>query len=146
MKLEGQDKFFRGLRALDIGKQKSVMRKILLKAAEPIRDTAEQLVPISDDAPHLVDHILAVSVNRVKDEAVGELRELQDDEFVVAIGPRRDLFYGFFQEYGTVAHGAQPFMRPAFDQSSDAVLKSLQDDIWAWLRERSSRSTSGRGL
>ena len=146
MKLEGASKFFNGLKELDLSKQQSVMRKMLLKAAEPIRETAERLVPISQDAPHLVDHILAKSVTKVQDDAVGEMRTLGDHEWAVAIGPSADLFYGFFQEYGTVAHGAQPFMRPAFDQSSDAVLKSLQDDIWAWLRERSSRSTSGRGL
>lgn len=37
---------------------------------------------------------------------------------------------GVTQEFGTVNHPPQPFARPAFDETKDAVLKRIGDELW----------------
>jgi len=44
----------------------------------------------------------------------------------VPVGPGRDAFYGLFLELGTVHQAAQPFMRPAVDESQDRVLAAAK--------------------
>lgn len=145
----GGPQFGKTLQGLVLSKQRSVKLKMLLKAGEPIKDTAEHLVAIGEEAPHLVDHILMAPVTRVADEEFGGRRKLDPDEAVVAIGPWRPGFYSFWLEFGTAPHGthpgtpAQPFMRPAWDQHRVAALKSVQEDIWAWIRNHVDR---GAGL
>jgi len=46
----------------------------------------------------------------------------------MAVGPTT--FVGVFQEFGTVVHGAQPFMRPAWDAGRDKVLKDFGVQLW----------------
>jgi len=143
--LQGLDQFAKNLRGLDLSKQKAVKVKILMAAAEPIQEEAERLVPISQDAPHLVDHILRVPLSKVDDEEFGGKRALEAEEAVVGIGPYKDGFYGWFQEFGTVNHSAQPFMRPAWDAKRDGAYRAIQEDLWAWIRKTStSGGTGGR--
>lgn len=40
-----------------------------------------------------------------------------------------DPFYGLFQEFGTAHHAAQPFMRPAFEQSKEQALIEMTDSL-----------------
>jgi HK97 gp10 family phage protein len=42
-----------------------------------------------------------------------------------------DPFYGLFIEFGTAKSKAQPFMRPAFDQSKDAALAAITSKLKA---------------
>lgn len=151
MKVEGGAEFAKAIRELSPSRERGLLNKMLLKAAEPIRSRAEELAPVEAGKPDLRDNILAkaVSDKEIADpEAMGK-RLREDTESVVAVGPAKDSFYGFFQEYGTAKHGAQPFMRPAFDEKGPQALTIFQQDIWAWLRQRSERagaSTTGRNL
>lgn len=59
----------------------------------------------------------------------GETRKLESNIIIVRedgtikIGPSKEAFYGGLQETGTKKHGAQPFMRPAFDETEDKVIE-----------------------
>ena len=66
--------------------------------------------------------------------------EFGDKSSTAAIkwGPAKGLPHGFFQEYGTVHHGAHPFMRPAFEQHRDKVLTIISATLW--------RELAGRGI
>ncbi len=66
--------------------------------------------------PDLADNIV-ISTTRVKGLPSSETA-------AVAVGPAKRSFYGFYQEFGTAFHGAQPFMRPAFDVG---VTKAIAD-------------------
>lgn len=145
--LQGLEQFAKNLRSLDLSKQRAVKVKILMEAAEPIQETAERLVPVSDEAPHLVDHILRKPLTRVDDEEFGGKRSTFEGEAVVGVGPVKSLFYGSFQEFGTVRHKAQPFMRPAWDQHKDGAYRTIQARLWDWIRSHAGGgSTSGRNL
>jgi HK97 gp10 family phage protein len=152
MKLEGGQQFAKALEALPFTKQRGVLTKMLKKAAEPVRARMEALAPREPGKPDLADNMKIQSVSKIDDGSELEARSLDDSEAAVAIGPSKDSFYGSFQEFGTAPHGKhpghppQPFARPAFDETQDEVLRSLQDDIWAHLRNTAQRSPSGRGL
>lgn len=149
LKIEGGQQLAKNLAALSLTKERAVVLKMLKEAAEPMRAEAERLVPIGDEAPHLVDHIVVSTTNQSGEDVdiMGDLKR-RDTEHVVAIGPIKELFYGLIQEYGLGVHAphAQPFMRPAFDSQHAASLKVFQEALWAQLRAASSGSTTGRGL
>lgn len=48
---------------------------------------------------------------------------------VVHVGPTEDAFHGVFQELGTAYHSAQPFLRPAFDETKDTVVREIRDKL-----------------
>ncbi len=43
------------------------------------------------------------------------------------------------QEFGTVNHPPQPFMRPAWDSTKDQVLKTIGDHLWVGLEQAQKR-------
>lgn len=144
MKLTGGPQLAKALRDLSFEKERAVVRKMLREAAEPIREEAEQLVTIGESAPHIVDHIVVSATNTIEDDSLGG-RRAEANEHAVAIGPSRDFFYGFFLEFGTIKMSAKPFLRPAFDSKVGAALKVFQESIWAFLRDKASRSSTSRG-
>jgi HK97 gp10 family phage protein len=105
----------------------AVSRKVLLAALTaggmPIRDRAAQLAPREPGKPDLADNINIAAVRRKKDQAP-----------TVAIGPSKQFFYDYFQEYGTVRHRAQPFYRPAFDSESVRSLGIIGQQLWAAIK------------
>ncbi len=152
MKIEGGQKFAKSLESLPFSKQRGVLVGMLKKAAQPVAERMKELAPVEPGKPDLKDSMVVKSVSKIDDGSELEARSLDDSEAAVAIGPSKDAFYGYFQEFGTAPHGTHPghppqaFARPAFDQTQDAVLRAIQDDIWAHLRNTAERSTGGRGL
>lgn len=140
-RIQGGAQLASALRGMALKDERSAIVALLKTAGEPIREDAERLVPVSEDAPHIVDHIVISATNELED---GE--KSSGDEHAVAIGPVRSFFYSIFLEFGTVKMRAQPFMRPAFDTRVMDALKALQEGIWSLLRKRASTSTTGRGL
>jgi HK97 gp10 family phage protein len=59
----------------------------------------------------------------------------------VAVGPTKDYFYGYFQEFGTAHHGAQPWARPGFDEGKDEALAIIGREAWAAIAAK-ARSVS----
>jgi HK97 gp10 family phage protein len=141
----GADGLMRNLNALPAAVNRRVQVAALRKGAEPIRSMAESLAPRSDTAPHLADHIIVQVPSGAKAETEGLF-----DTVAVFIGPAIRFFYGYFLEFGTAFHPAQPFMRPAFDSQSGRSLNIIRAELWAAIRKRmalgGSGSTAGRGL
>lgn len=146
LKLQGGPRLAKALRDLSFEKERAVVRKMLREAAEPIREEAEKLVPVSDEAPHIVDHIVVSATNQIDDDSLGS-RRAEDNEHAVAVGPSKDFFYGFFVEYGFGKgdRTPKPFLRPAFDGKWRESLRVFQEQIWAFLRSKAQGSMTGRG-
>jgi HK97 gp10 family phage protein len=124
MRVEGGAELAASLNSISRKMSRRVMRNALELAAEPIRQTMASLAPRDPGAPDLADHMV-VSPTRV--EGLSE----NDQTAAVAIGPERgDYFYGYFQEFGTAFHSAQPFARPAFDQGVDLALRTITRQLW----------------
>ena len=96
-----------------------ILRDALLAAAEPIRDEARALAPVSEGSGgHLA---FGIKIRLMKNTAEGRER--------VRIGVKEGLWYGVFPEYGTSRMAAQPFMRPAVDSQRGEALRILKDEL-----------------
>ena len=130
----------------------SVQRKALLTGAEPIRAAAAALAPRDSQSsgPHLADNIVIAVQTKTGLKQAGLSAAEEDmagDGPVVEIGPSlkpSDHFYGYFQEYGTVHHPAQPFMRPAFDTKAQTSLALVMSLMWTAIRKALPESFGGR--
>src|SRR5690242_19845353 len=111
MTFSGGRDLSRNLRALPDAISTKVQVKALKAGAEPIRAEAAILAPRGPDAPHIADNIV-ISVPSITGVVAEHVHE---HEAVVAVGPEKSFFYGFFWEFGWIHHVAHPFMRPAFD-------------------------------
>jgi len=135
LRFTGGAELQRNLDALSTRLSRQVQRQALTEAADPIRTTMAQLAPRAPGPPDIAANIV-----------IGPARLPQ--QVAVGVGPAKGFRYGFFQEYGTVHHRAQPFMRPAFDRhvASGATLKLILGSLWRALIGRgfgSARSGGG---
>lgn len=131
---------------------KAALRRSLLAAAEPMARRARALAP-DDPATFDMDRDLRESIEvstkahgadagkaafasalrsgASKGAAVAALRAARaGGAFAeVYMGPKRSVFHGIFQEFGTVNHAPQPFMRPAFDSDVRPFLERLRVEM-----------------
>lgn len=89
------------------------LRPALLKGAHDIADAMETLAP--EDEGDLVNSITVTGPGGTTPaySAGGGSATLADNQAAVTVGSP-DMRHGHLQEFGTVNHPAQPFMRPAF--------------------------------
>lgn len=127
MKFEGGKELAATLAGLSTRLKRSVVKEALIGAAEPMRLRMQRLAPVEPGAPDLADNII-VSGGRGGTDSEGT-----EKAQTVSIGPAKGFFYARFQEYGTVHHGAQPFMRPAFDSEAPKVIQKLAAAVWVEL-------------
>ena len=123
MTFTGGQELARNLSALPSALSFKVQQNALQKAAEPMRAEAEALAPRGPDAPHIAQHII-IGIPK------GELADVHEGQPVVAFGPAKEFFYGFFWEFGWIRHPAHPFMRPAFDEKRAEALAILARELW----------------
>lgn len=124
LRFEGGQKLAATLASLPDRVSLKVQRRALMEAAEPMRAMAQRGAPREPGAPDLADNIV-ISPLRGGTDSFGDARAAG-----VAIGPAKAFFYGFFQEWGTVHHGPQAFMRPAFDATAQKTLQLLRMALW----------------
>jgi HK97 gp10 family phage protein len=145
VKLEGFDGFERNLAQLErLATRKAVARRALKKAAEPMADLAQSLAPRGDTntlAPSIM-----VSNKLSKRQSAQHRKMFVNDraavEMFVGAGP---LSSAHTQEFGTVHHAPQPFMRPAWDRDHKALLQRLGEIMAVEIEKaitRASRRTS----
>lgn len=130
---EGGEELARTLNSLPALYTRHVILEALKEGAEPIRATAAQLAPLGE-TENLSDNMTISVTNRLGSTAGGRWQNRDESNHAVAVGPSKDEFYGLFQEYGTVHHGAQPFLRPAFDREGQTALNIIGDALWWALR------------
>ena len=94
------------------------------KALTPTRDAASNKAPEAEG--DLSDSIIIGRVSR-------RHRRHQRSEVELAVGPRGGkggINYAAQQEFGNINHGAQPFMRPAWDSTKLQVLVTFKEEMW----------------
>lgn len=103
------------------------LREVVKEAAEIPRAAMARNAPRSDEAPHLADNIVIEEVAAGRDKAE------------VAIGPTQEYFYGEILERGNAEIEAQPWARPAWEETKGETLESLKEE----LGERIDRAAKG---
>lgn len=127
MRFEGGEELAQVLSGLPRRVSTRLLREALREGGQPIQVRASSMAPRKPGAPDLADNI-----------AVADARPPAGAQVAVAIGPTRDFYYGFMQEFGTAHHGAQPFLRPAFGSQVPKVLGIIGAALW--------RELAGRGI
>lgn len=166
VKISGFRELDAALSQLPKATQKTVLRRTLIKAGEPIKERAQQLVPISTGdlrnsivvSPRIKNKVgnaefsAAIRSGLGKDAAVKAMRDARranKGSFAeMYVGPRVPLgWYGHLVEFGTRNMTAKPFMRPAWDalqmQALDIIRKTLGGEIMRAAKRisKSKRST-----
>lgn len=140
--ITGASDLAKRLEQLPAAVSRTVQVNALKDGAEIIRARASQLAPRSaGPGPHLADDIVIGTISAARLE-----RQDRGNEVVVEVGPSlkpHDHFYGYFQEYGTIHHPAQPFMRPAFDTGAPTALNRILSSLWKAIRKALPTSFSG---
>jgi len=125
MKLEGFDGFEKNLAQLEkLATRRAVARRSLIQAAKPMAEMAQGMAPVGDTntlAPSIM-----VGTKLSKRQSALHRKMFRNDraavEVFVGAGP---LSSAHTQEFGTVHHSPQPFMRPAWDRDHKDLLKRL---------------------
>ena len=104
-------------------------RRALKKAAQPMADLAQSMAPVGDT--NTLAPSITVGTKLSKRQQGMHRKMFRNDraavEMFVGAGP---LSSAHTQEFGTIHHAPQPFLRPAFDQDKDAMLERLKAEIW----------------
>ena len=124
---------------------RGVMRRSLKEAAEPMADLAQSKAP---DDPTTGGYDLKTSVTYStrlsRSERRNHARETRGDrafvEGFVGAGP---LAHPHWQEFGTVHHAPQPFLRPAFDQDAQNFISRLGRSLAVQI-ERTARRIAAK--
>lgn len=149
VKVEGLRELGQALRELGDDVAKRAIFAATLRAAAVVRNRARELAPRSAK-PHRVGRggpvvqpgnlAAGIATKRLK-----QFRQGRADYEVRWKAKRKgDPFYGLFQEFGTAHHAAQPFMRPAFDQTKEDALQAMQDTLKKRIAAAAKRAAKGR--
>ncbi len=100
------------------------LRPALVKGAQDIADAMELLAP--EDTGDLVNTITVTGPGGTTPAYAsgGGSVTLADNQAAVTVGSP-DMRHGHLQEFGTVNHEAQPFMRPAFRLKKAKVMARI---------------------
>ncbi len=146
LQIEGLRELGLAMRGLSDDVAKKVSFAAVLAGANVIKKLAISKAPRSD-APHYVKLLATdkgakagtlVQPGNLKKNIVNKRRKSQlTAEYIVTVrGKKKDGYaarYGRLQEFGTVNHPAQPFLRPAFEQGKEqaaqAIAKKLDERI-----------------
>lgn len=154
-KVEGLKELDATLGELTKATGRNVLKRVLVRAAEPIREMAARLAPDDPKTTGIDLKRSIIASAKVKNttgnaefaavmrgrgseaDAVSALRSArraakgQGSFAEIHVGPRkgRNAQVGAFQEFGTVNHPAQPFMRPAFDAQKQTALDIITRDL-----------------
>lgn len=124
--------------------RKSVARRSLKKAAEPLADLMRRLAP-DDPATQGEDLAasIAVSTKLSKRQRGSHRKMFRNDkaavEMFVGAGP---LPQAHNQEFGNIIHAPQPFARPAWEQDQNALLERLGKNLWDDVQKTIARANA----
>lgn len=133
VKVEGFKELARALEELPKSAARNTLRRVLKKAAEPVREDAQA------KAPQLTGRLKLSIVTgnqltrRQKADARKEALYFAETHVGTASG------HGIPQEFGTVNHPAQPFMRPAWDGNKGRALKIIGDELGTEIEKTARR-------
>lgn len=143
MKLEGFKELEDALDDLSKSAGRGVLRRSLMKAAEPTAELARSR--INDRTGNLSGSIKISS--KLDRSQIGEHTAMfRDDRASVELflGPSYSLGdggrHGHLVEFGTEYSAPHPFLRPAFDQDQKAMLDRLGRHLWAEFEKSLARA------
>jgi len=124
--------------------RKAVLRRSLRKAAEPMAQLASSLAPIGATGNLAESVVVGVKLDGRQAKIHRKMFRNDKQAVEIFVGPSYlkggGGRHGHLQEFGTVNHGPQPFMRPAWDQDKGALLDRLGEEIAADIEKTAARA------
>lgn len=139
--LEGFSDLDKALGEFTKATAKGVLRRVLLKAGQPMADTMKALAP---DDPGTgggdLKSSIGVSTKLSKRQARAHRKIFKNDKASAEafVGPGPDPA-AWNQEFGNVNHGPQPFARPAWDQHQRETLEMIKSELAAEIEKTAKR-------
>lgn len=133
VKVEGLRDLQDALRELPKATQRNTLNRVLLKRAEPVRDTWKGKAPRGEG--HLADSIIVGK--RLTRRQAREAKKDGKSFAEVYVGTADPA--GVQQEFGNVNHPAQPSGRPAWEETQDGVLDGIAKDLGAEIEKSRAR-------
>lgn len=143
VRFEGGAELAKALNQLPPKVSRRVLLEVLKDVAEPMRAAMAMKAPREPGAPDLADNMAVSVANRIGSVGGGKWQAAGETQAAVAVGPAKGFFYGIYQEFGTVRHGAQPFARPAFDSHAPKALTEIGRRLWVELAAKGISRTAG---
>lgn len=153
VRVEGLSEMSANLGELSKATARNVLRRVLMKAGEPMAEAMRQKAP-DDPTTEGRDLRSSIAVSpRLKNSVgkaefaqvmrmggtVAQARSAMRDARRAAagkgsfaevyVGPGKGGAHGVLQEFGTINHPPQPFMRPAWDQEKDGALEIIKREL-----------------
>lgn len=123
---------------------KSVLRRVLRKAATPIEDSAE------GNAPTLTGGLQSriVTGTRLTRRQAQMVRKEGKSDVEIHVGTADPA--GLQTEFGNVHQSAEPWLRPAWDENKDGALETIASDLGEEIDKAAKRlarkaARAGRG-
>lgn len=128
--LEGVAELTGQLNALGAEVAARELRGIVKTAIEPAEHLARQLIPVGTE-PHKTYKGRIVWPGFAQATLHVEVRfDKRQGKAVASLGVGREAFYAvIFVELGTSKKGAQPWLRPAFEQSKSPMLQHIAGEL-----------------
>lgn len=132
VKVDGLRELGEAMSALGKEVAQKIAASMTSAAAGVIRKDAIARAPEHDE-PHTVDGVLVqpgnLKKNIVRKKVSKSKTRLTSEHLVTVRGKRKDGYaarYGRLQEFGTVHHAPQPFLRPAFDANKMKAIDAMK--------------------
>lgn len=132
VRVEGLRQLGEAMRALGRETATKIAGAMTNAAAQVIKKDAIQRAP-EHDVPHEVDGVLVQPGNLKKNIVAKKVSKnrtpLSSAHIVTVRGKKKDGYaarYGRLQEFGTVHHAPQPFLRPAFDTNRMQAVQAMK--------------------
>ena len=143
VRVEGLKELDAALAALGKATGRNVLRRVAVARLQPMADDARRRAP---DDPKTGGNDLRHSID-VSTKSAGYAARINRNgksEAEAYMGPAghggaKAPPQGSLQEFGTVNHGPQPFMRTAWDSGKAALLDGIKDDLWAEVAKAAAR-------
>lgn len=116
------------LSQFDERKRRSIGRKALDEAGQIMAKSMREKAPVEEGGLREsidVGGVLARGPKKAHPKKAEQERYVGPDSRPAAVA----------QEFGTVNHPPQPFARPALDETRDAVLKRIGDELWVGIEK-----------
>lgn len=130
VKVEGLRELERALSELPKATGKAVLRRVGRKALAPMRDTARQLAPNDPNTPP-IDLETSIEISS-RQKSGRQIKRTPEGKASVNLymGPTKEGYpQAVPQEFGTIHHAAQPYMRPAWDERKSDALDIIKRDL-----------------
>lgn len=137
--VEGLRELDKALSELPKSIAKNVLKRVAIKALQPMRDAARANAPVRTGDLRESINISTKLSKRQAQLARRAFRMGGDKSFVELYAGPSALPHAHLQEFGSIRNRPQPFMRPAWDETKGQALKIVKSELWGEISKAAAR-------